>query len=410
LRSAEDFGLNFPIPLEERRGRGSSTACIVKLYDEDAEALRVCDIVEVIGVLCVDPEIADLSEMRGQMEDEWRDARHPSTALVPRLHAVAVRHLPFYHPLLPYSAAFLTEDRLAVAFQRQFAMPGALIAARTAAMQLLTKHCAGDVLAAEYMLMLLVSRSFAKHGDKNLGAWSLNLANWPQTTNCDEFAKGASELVPRAVCLNVTGETLNTKRWIPKKNYVANRLEAAQLQLAPGTLLVLDETKMTECQLSADGTKNLLAIQSLVGDSTLSCDFQSCNVKIPLEVTCVLVSNRTSIVKDVGVRLPLRPTSTNASISSSFDQARWLLGLVTRAPRYLEIPDDVTRAFGEDFHLARQEFNLCGDELAHTWMSLARARCLSFGEKELTLQRWREVLELERHRLSRCREDGIPSA
>jgi hypothetical protein len=284
LRTAEDFGLNFPIPEEERRGHGSSTACIVKLYDDDAEALKVCETVEIIGVLCVDPEIADLA-MRGQMQDDWRDARNPSTALVPRLHALAVRRLPFYHPLLPYSTDFLTEDRLAAAFQRQFAVPAALAAARTAALELLTKHLAGDVLAAEYMLMLLVSRSFRKYGEKNLGTWSLNLAKWPQAMDCNGFVKAASELVPRAVHLEVNGETLNTRRWMPKKNYVANRLEAAQLQLASGTLLLLDETKMADCQLSPDGTKNLLAIGHLVNDSMMSCDFQSCDVKLPVEVS-----------------------------------------------------------------------------------------------------------------------------
>jgi len=215
-----------------------------------------------------------------------------------------------------------------------------------------------------------------------------------------------SELVPRAVNLEVNGETLNTRRWFPKKNFVANRLEAGQLQLAPGTLLVLDETKMTECQLSVEGTKNVLAIQSLVTDNSLPCDFTSYNVKIPLEVSCVLISDGSSIVKDASIRLPLRPTSTNGSVPVCLDQARWLLGLVTRSPRPLAIPDDVTNAFGRDFHEVRKEFNACGDELAHTWMSLARARCLSFGENELTLQRWREVLELERNRLVRCREDA----
>mmetsp|Transcript_45587 Transcript_45587/g.71130 ORF Transcript_45587/g.71130 Transcript_45587/m.71130 type:complete len:639 (+) Transcript_45587:66-1982(+) len=410
LRTAEDFGLNFPIPTEEQRGRGSSTACIVKLYDDDAEALRVCDIVELVGILCVDPEIADLSEMPGQMEDEWRDARNPSTALVPRLHTLAIRRLPFYHPLLPYSTSFLTEDRLAAAFLRQFALPGALMAARTAAIDLLTKHLAGDVLAAEYMLMLLVSRSFAKFGEKSLGTWSLNLAKWPRELDCNGFVNAASDLVPRAVRLEVTGDTLNSRRWSPKKNFVANRLEAAQLQLAPGTLLMLDETKMMECQLSPDGTKNLLAIQSLVSENVLPCDFQSYSVKIPVELSCVLMSSRSSIIKDASIRLPVRPTPSNAPSPASLDQARWLVGLVTRSPRPLNIPDEITRAFGEDFHAVRQEFSVCGDELAHTWMSLARARCLSFGEKDLTLQRWREVLELERQRLCRCREDGIPVA
>jgi hypothetical protein len=180
LKTAEDFGLNLPIPSEERRGQGASTACIVKLYDEDAEILRLCDSIEVIGVLCINPDIADLQE-NGDMADDWRDARHPSTSLVPRLHALAVRRLPFHHPLLPFSPSFLAEDRLAAAFQRQFAAQGTIVAARNAALQQLVKHLGGDALSAEYLFVLLASRSFSTHGELLLGKWSLNLAGWPQS-------------------------------------------------------------------------------------------------------------------------------------------------------------------------------------------------------------------------------------
>lgn len=413
LKTAEDFGLNFPLPSEERRGHGSSTACIVKLYDADAESLRLCESIEVIGVLCVNPDIASLPDGEtGKMEDEWRDARHPSTSLVPRLHAVFVRQLPYHHPLLPFSPAWLSEERLAAAFQQRFSAPGAMLAARNAAGELLAKHLAGDTLAAEYLLMLLVARSFAKHGEKLLGTWSLNVAGWPQSLDANALAEASGELVPRATLLEVTGDTLNARRWKPRKDFVANRLVAAQLQLAAGTLLMLDESKMAEGQLTAEGVKSFQAIQMLVTENKLACDFTSYDVKIPLELTCVLLSGRKSLVKDVDVVVPLRAsTLANASAvtSEAVNSARWLLALVTRSPRPLRIPDEVMHVFGEDFAAVRQEFKV-KPELAHTWMALARARCLTFGEEELSLQRWREIMELEKARLLRCREDGMLEA
>merc|ERR1712072_1389616 len=90
----------------------------------------------------------------------------------------------------------------------------------------------------------------------------------------------------------------------------------------------------------------------------------------------------------------------------ALNAARWLVALVTRSPRALRIPDAVMHVFGEDFAKVRQEFKV-KPELAHTWMALARARCLTFGEEELSLQRWREVMELETSRLRRCCEDGM---
>lgn len=416
LKTAEDFGLNFPIPSEERRGRGASTACIVKLYDADAETLRVCDVVEVIGVLCVDPGMAELPHAGTRaMQDEWRDARNPSTALVPRLHGLGVRRLPFQHPLLPYTPDWLTEARLAATFQSKFAAAGAMDAARTAAGEQLAKYLGGDALAAEYLLMLIVARSFAKHGEKPLGTWSLNLSKWPQSLNVGALKEAAGELLPRAVRLEVTSESLNTQRWKPKKDFVANRLVASQLQLAAGTLLVLDETKMAEGQLNAEGVKSLLAIQTLVTESKLPCDFEAYDVKIPLEVSCLLVSNQKSLVKDVDMLLPMQVTESSMSLAASaaapaaIDAARWLIGLITRTTKPLKIPDTVMHAFGDDFASARQEFKV-QPELAHSWMALARARCLTFGEEELSLQRWKEVMELERRRLLRCREEGMLSA
>jgi len=413
LKTAEDFGLNFPIPSEERRGHGASTACIVKFYDADSEALKLCDSIEVIGILCVNPDIASLPDAAtGNMQDEWRAARHPSTSLVPRLHALAVRHLPFYNPLLPFTTSFLSEQRLAAAFQRQFSAPGAMLNARTAAMELLSRCLGGDNLSVEYLLMLLVARSFSKHGEKLLGSWSLNFAG---ATGLDTAAicEAAGELVPRAVRLDLTVNNLNEQRWRPRKDFVADRLVAAQLQLATGTLLMVDETKMGEGQLTADGTKALLSLQQLVTENKLACDFVSYDVNIPLELGCLLLSDRKSVVKDVEVLVPVRIQSmtprgamTPRSLGAAVGSARWLIALVTRSTRPLKIPDEVMKVFGENFAAARQEFKV-GPQLAHTWMALARARCLTFGEEELSLQRWREVMELERARLLRCREDSL---
>merc|ERR1719199_963558 len=157
-RNADEFGLNLPLPWEENRGKGLSTPCIVKLYDADEEALQLGEIVEVLGVLCIDPDAAEFGTM--SFDALLEDARHPSTALVPRLHTLLFRRLPFHNPLLPFTPDFLTEARLALAWQRQFAEPAALAAARAATLRSLQMALGGDATAAEYMLMLLVSRSF----------------------------------------------------------------------------------------------------------------------------------------------------------------------------------------------------------------------------------------------------------
>lgn len=410
-RTADEFGLNFPLPSEERRGRGASTACIVKLYDADMDALRLCETVEILGILCVNPEMADFDATPLEERGLGSDARQPSSALVPRLHAVLVRRLPFQHPLLPFSPDWLGEARLAAAFQNSFATPGLMASARAAAVEQLRQHLGGDALAAEYLLMLVVARSFGKHGEKSLGAWAMNLMKWPEGQTCRSLCDAAAQLVPRAAHLTVTGPALNSQRWRPRKDFTANRLVAGQLQLAPGTLAVFDETQMSVGEVTAEGVRNLQAITTLVTDQQITCDYSFQDVKVPLELHCLMVSTSKSLVKEVDVVLPLRPAGPIAAEAVSppagaLDAARLLLGLVTRRPAPLKIPDEVAQKFGEDFAAARQEFNISAD-LCHTWMSLARAHCLTHAECDLTLARWQTVLQLERERLRRCFEDGV---
>jgi len=407
---AADFGLNFPLPWEAEHGRVASTPCIVKLYDSDAESLRLCDTIEILGVLCINPELTNFEVSRLDEIGLGSDARQPSSALVPRIHAIRVRQLPFYHPLLPFSPDWLSEARLVSVYQRNLGAPEAVEAARNAAIAQLTRHLGGDALAAEYLLMLLVSRCFGCHGGQSLGNWALNITNWLKDVPVTSLNDAVSELVPRSACLEVSTETLASRRWRPCKDFEANRLVAAQLQLAPGTLLVLDETCLSEGTLSAEGVKALTAIGSLVTEQKLTCNFQSYDVQIPLELSCVIVSKQRSIIKDLEVVLPFKPQSLECTQSeafvaqsSSLDAARLLLGLVTRRPHPLQIPDDAANRLSADFAEVRQEFQV-NSGLCHAWLALARAQCLTFAEEALTPSRWHAVLGYERQRLQRCRE------
>jgi hypothetical protein len=403
LQTAEQFGLNFPIPSEENKKGGKSVACIVKMYDE-SETLRLCEAVEFVGVLCVNPEAAGLEP------GELLDARNPSSSFVPRLHAICVRKLPFQNPLVPYTPAFLSEARLAAAFQRSLAAPGLLAATRCKAVEHLASSLGGDTLAAQYVLMMLVSRSFAKLGDQSLGIWSMNLACWPNNLDVLKFKEAIAQMVPRVASYEITAETLNTQRWRPVKDFAANRLVSSQLQLTSGTVVIFDETKMGQGNLVDAGVRNVNAIRSLVNEQELVCDYQVYDVKVPLEVQAINVSPRKSIIADIDVLLPLCPSEgLPPQISSdALDAIRLLLALVTRTAKPMRIPDEVAHKFSEDFASVREQ----GDtkpELAHAWMSLARAFCLTHGDDELSAEKWSQVFEMETERLRRCRQEKLLS-
>jgi len=323
------------------------------LYDDDADSVKVCESIEILGILCVDPDMANLGQDRGGML--FPDARSPSTALVPRLHGLIVRRLPFYNPLLPFSPQWLSEARLASAFQRRLAAPGALAAARGVAISLLKQALGNDAVAAEYVLMLLAARVFARHGELGLGRLSVNLARWPEGKEVKQLFDAVSELVPRAVHLPITAESLCSGRWKPSKDFDANRLVAGKLQLAAGTCLLLDESNMSAGQLNEGGVKAVQAIQSLLADQNLLCDYCNYDVRIPLEVNCIVASRGAAILKGSDVLLPMKPADAGSipSLPGGLDAARFFLGLVTKQTQPLRIPDHVANTFSEDFAKVR---------------------------------------------------------
>merc|ERR1719261_1627954 len=155
---------------------------------------------------------------------------------------------------------------------------------------------------------------------------------------CTALAHALGVLVPQCVHHKITVESLNSDRWKPKKDFVLNRLVASRLQLAAGTTMILDETAMTEGNLNESGVKSFEAIQHLVTDRRLACDFDVYDVPLPLELTCLTVSKGRSLLKPVDVELPLEPKALVRSdhvlpSPGLLDASRFLLALLTRQPR-----------------------------------------------------------------------------
>ena len=65
------------------------------------------------------------------------------------------------------------------------------------------------------------------------------------------------QLHPQAVVMNLSRELLNERLMSPLKNYETEELVHSRLSLPNGTLLIIDETKLTPGQLNEIGTKNI---------------------------------------------------------------------------------------------------------------------------------------------------------
>ena len=83
-----------------------------------------------------------------------------------------------------------------------------------------------------------------------------------------------SLLVPGAHFLPLSRQHLDTSNFVPVKDFEANRLVAGVLQLPTGTNLVVDETAMSDGQLTARGLQNLTAVGNLIRWQKLDYDFK----------------------------------------------------------------------------------------------------------------------------------------
>jgi hypothetical protein len=74
--------------------------------------------------------------------------------------------------------------------------------------------------------------------------------------------------------LPLTLETLDTKKFSPRKNYDTNLLESGLLQMIDGTFLIGDETVMKTGSVKENGISSIKALATLIEQQVVEYDFQ----------------------------------------------------------------------------------------------------------------------------------------
>jgi hypothetical protein len=176
----------------------------------------------------------------------------PPPGLVPQLHCIRYRKLTSVHPHMASSASsqlISTQEWL-----NQRGGQVALEEARRAVIDHLSNCLFGDRLAAEYLLLHLLSKVYGRVTELDpLGNFPINYTQIPASVDgisiADYFRSFLSQLLPALHVVSLSREALQTSQFMPYKDYDHERLISGQLQLAAGTELVVDETALTEGQL-----------------------------------------------------------------------------------------------------------------------------------------------------------------
>ncbi|XP_017664726.1 PREDICTED: mini-chromosome maintenance complex-binding protein isoform X1 [Lepidothrix coronata] len=404
--------LNFPLPGEK------GPACLVKVY-ESWESFKVNDVLEVYGVLSVDPVLSlvnseerdssALDPMECMDTAEEQRVHSPPASLVPRIHVILAQKLQHINPLLP---ACLKEEE-SKTFVSNFMSE--LSPVRAELLGFLTHALLGDSLAAEYLILHLISTVYARRDVLPLGKFTVNLSGCPRNSIFTEHIyRIIQQLVPASHRLQMTIENMNHSRFIPHKDYAANRLVTGVLQLASNTSLVVDETQLEQGQLDTTGVHNVTALGNLITWQKVDYDFNYHRMEFPCNINVLITSEGRSLLpSDCQVHLQPQIIPPNmeeymsslltAVLPSVLNKFRIYLSLL----RLLDysISDEVTKAVEEDFVEMRKNDpeSITADDL-HKTLLVARFLSLSAGQTTLSRERWLRAKQLEAQRKARLQQ------
>lgn len=385
--------LNFPIPGMK------GTPCLVKTYDDVNFSLN--DIVEVVGILSIDPAMAlrgpdhdgNIEMNTAAMDMEEEVAHCPPPSLVPRLHVLSAQKVSHTNPLL--SADLECSGDIA-------AQKGSMRETRELLRELLQEALLGDALAAEFMICHFVSSVYLRQDVIALGKYSMNLSGVTkglqeqQYTTC--LYNLISSLVTQSHLFSMTLNNMNNTVFTPKKDYKSNRLMSGLLQLSQHTHLVVDETVLTAGQLDAKGVQNLTALGNVINWQKADYDFQYHQIEQHTNIPVLILSEgRAMITSDVEVRL--EPKHTNVSTAFTQIHSKLTPDLLQRLRSYLTtarlmsytLSDEMQKMVQDDFVDSRKNENGITASDLHSLLVLARLVAVSCGETSLTPDIWRSV-------------------
>ncbi|EDW77997.1 uncharacterized protein Dwil_GK24254 [Drosophila willistoni] len=398
---AKDYLLNSPLPSRP------SMACMVKVY-EDFDSYQLNTLVDFVGFLSVDPALdassLDMEALNDMESLSELQAANPSPFLIPRLHAFGVQRLPHANPLLDQSLLQSNEEAIA--------SPDVI----HKDLRILLKLCLfDDDLAAEYMLCHLISTVYSRSEMQSIGKFTLNICNLPKeclehyTTKLYQILE---LLLPASHYLAMSLDTMNTSAFAPKKDYETNKLVSGLLQLAPHTHLVLDETRLQQGKLEANGVQAIQHLAHLINNQQLKCDFHFYHIDYNADIPVLILSEgRSMLPNDFAV--PLNADSKAVElVEESLKAAHHYLsqnGRLQLFRKYLTlarisqftVSEEHTEMIQQDFvDMRKANVKSNADDL-HGLLVLSRLLGIARGKDSLDKETWQLATEFEAKRRQR---------
>lgn len=210
-----------------------------------------------------------------------------------------------------------------------------------------------------------------------------------------------AEIAPAVAHLPLSIASLNARLWVPRKDYGVNRLRSGPLQLAPGTVMILDETALSAGQLGETGVRNVHALAEFTSVQEIEYDFQYHTMRVPVDVPVLVVSPSTaggSLITGTDAKVPLRMTAEPRPSPPLHPETAKAMRAFIACARGSEhsIGKEASAELEAAMVAARQGTEKATQEQFHRWLTMARLWALSGGETDLNIRHWRHVMECQR--------------
>lgn len=382
---------------------------LAKVYNTDDEP-KLNEVVELIGVLSA-PQPGDGEAASDDADFPAEEEAHsPPHSQVPRLHCIMVlpeRATPPLDrmPQLAHVQKQQVEEQTSakevtlLANTDEAALPTSASLARSWIVEDIAAALGSDDFAAEHVLLALTAKVHARPNDMALGKLPLNLIGAPERDGASAepvavaLARVLSRFVPRVLHLSLTLDGMNKAEWTPKKDNEADRLRSGLLQLATGTVVVVDETRLEQGTLHSTGVANCKALASIMDTQKLEYDFGFYTLPQETDVQVIVVSSaRTFLAPDAMVQLsnPEGTTVDNvpARTDEQLDAMRTHLSASRKLAASITVSEAVCSQAEDDMVNARKADASIGQDTFHRWLTLSRLSAASARHQCVTRADW----------------------
>ncbi|CAH2058608.1 unnamed protein product [Thlaspi arvense] len=348
-----------------------SLTCLVKIYDSPESELKLNDVVEFLGVLTFDPVTTmDMDSLDENSDDlsEAESVQMPSGKLK---------------------------------------SPQIFKEIREGLMKYLTDLLGNDHIAAQFLLLHLLSKVHGRVDNVAVGKLSLNLIHLNKESMSifgTQLSNALKSLLPFTQSIPLTIEYLNTTSLGPKKDYGINRLVPGVLQIADGTHLILDETELQPGTLNSAGVENAELLKNLTECQKVEYDFQYYKMEMATDAQMLIFSEGKSNIMPADLVLPFQPSQVSSlQVITPETAEAWRCYLATCKSLSHSIGQELQQVVENDLVAARQTDRSLGSQDLSRLLTMARMMSVSYGETTLSQEHWQMVLELERLRKERLK-------